>query len=150
MRQAERPFAERLADRVRAIRRQAGMTQAEFAERIGLGGQSAVTRLESGTLRMIGIDVVEGLLDLAATMGVSAEELLTGRDCAASLTEADLIAELSRRIGDRLLAEAGIPTTPRPAPEAGEVDLLSLARALARLGETQSDRGGDDDDPAGR
>lgn len=91
-----------LGPRIAALRRQAGLSQAELAARLGVS-PSAMGMYEQGRRE----PAAEVLVDLARELGVSTDFLLTGR--AASRSEANTLSAMilsrvttaDRRLEDR-------------------------------------------------
>ena len=69
------------------LRKNAGLTQAEFAERIGAGTDDVVMRLENGSAKGITLTHLLGILDLANEQGWSLGSLFEEKSRLMPMTE---------------------------------------------------------------
>ena len=96
-------------NRVRALRRAAKLTQAAFAKAVGLSGQTAVTRLERGSLESITFTALSAIIGFAIREGrMSPSELLLGLSPLSWATDEQVMEELTRRVGARVLGGMGL------------------------------------------
>jgi SOS-response transcriptional repressor LexA/DNA-binding XRE family transcriptional regulator len=102
------PFGLALGKRIRQIRAALALSQAEMSHALGRANNNAVSRLERGDADLIPYDILDGLARMAVEAGYSVEWFLTGRESAARLMAADVIAEVKRQTADSRPAAAPV------------------------------------------
>lgn len=92
-------FATAFGRRLRLLRAQAALTQEALAALTsGAASQDTITRLERGAATAIGFGVLEELLFVAHKEGITADELLCGRNPIETASREDLAAALSHHV----------------------------------------------------
>ena len=106
-----RDWAVRFGQRIRELRAIApALTQLGLVEKIGLGSQDVITRLERAQASAVNLEILAGLCRLAVERGRTCDWLLLGRDPVSNASREELV----RAVADRIVAEhlAGKDTIP--------------------------------------
>ena len=121
--------------RVRAVRKAAGMTQAAFAQKVGLSGQTAVTRIENGVMESITFEALAAILAFCRNAGMGPSELFLGVSPLLWASDQDILDELARRVGAKALGEMGLRVTDaggRRPPHAADLSQFGGLGAFVR------------------
>lgn len=95
-------WAVRLGERIRELRAIApALTQLGLVEKIGLGSQDVITRLERAAASAVNLEILAGLCRLAVERGRTCDWLLMGRDPLASASR----EESARAVADQIFAQ---------------------------------------------
>jgi len=82
-------FEEEFGERLRALRRKLGLSQAELSQRLSRLSNTAVSRLEAGKSEFIHLKVLQGLIGLAKLAGFTADWLCEGAEHSLAYAEID-------------------------------------------------------------
>jgi len=104
--------------RLRFLRKRAGLTQAEFAEKIGAGTDDVIMRLERGAAKGISLTHLAGLLNLANEMGFSLGFLLGEDSRVVPMSEDELKDALVGLWAAKRLREQAAEMEAGPKPNA--------------------------------
>jgi len=97
MGQEKTDWVRELGKRVREVRFKAGLSQAQFSRALGFSNQSFISRLERGELVSFSVAHLWALLHHGLENGLSADQLLFGRDPLAEVSDEKLMTEAGRR-----------------------------------------------------
>ncbi len=105
-------FAQAFGERVRQLRRDAGMTQGEMAEKYGFENQRTVSRIESAAMQSLSFENLGRLRAFAEDCGKNPVWLLVGDIVLGSATKEELVGALGQKFAEEMAAGSSPPKTP--------------------------------------